>query len=342
MVRVLLVCLFVGVVGWAATLKGTITDPSGASAPDALVQLRGPGGEYRAKTDAAGQYTINGVQDGKYLVRVIAKGFSVNQKQDVEINGAMTYDAQLTIEAETQVVNVEAEANHVTTDPGQNGGALVLGQRELAALSDDPDELEQQLQAMAGPAGGPSGGQIYVDGFTGGNLPPKSSIREVRINSNPFSPEYDRPGFGRIEILTKPGTDAIRGQAFFQLNDEQLNSRLLAQSDRPPYQQKLTGRRRSSSGRASSRRRSGWSGRHVRRFEREEVQSDTQRVGAKYSEPPELCGSERGSVVNVFRRTPESRGVWAVWREFDVQPEDRCAVEISVLSGRLLTCAVLC
>ncbi len=133
------------------------------------------------------------------------------------------------------MITVQEEINEVTTDPTSNGGAIVLHDKELQALSDDPDELSEQLQAMAGPSNGPNGGQIYIDGFTGGNLPPKSSIREVRINSNPFSPEYDRPGFGRIEILTKPGTDYIRGQAFFQYSDGLLNSRspLLAQSDTP-------------------------------------------------------------------------------------------------------------
>ena len=39
---------------------------------------------------------------------------------------------------------------------------------------------------------GPNGGQIYIDGFTGGRLPPKESIREIRINRNPFSAAYDR------------------------------------------------------------------------------------------------------------------------------------------------------
>ena len=63
-----------------------------------------------------------------------------------------------------------------------------------------------------GPAAGPNGGQIYIDGFTGGQLPPKSSIREIRINQNPFSAEYDRLGYGRIEIFTKPGTDKIHGE----------------------------------------------------------------------------------------------------------------------------------
>ena len=147
----------------------------------------------------------------------------------------MVLDAQLTIQADTQVLNVDDEANSVSADPTSNGSALVLREKELAALSDDPDELSQQLQAMAGPGAGPNGGQIYIDGFTGGNLPNKSSIREVRINSNPFSPEYERPGFGRIEILTKPGTDTLHGQAFGQFNNEMLNSRspLLTTSTRP-------------------------------------------------------------------------------------------------------------
>src|SRR5436190_706655 len=81
--------------------------------------------------------------------------------------------------------------------------AKVLKEKDLEALTDDPDELEAALQALAGPSSGPNGGQIYIDGFTGGRLPPKEAIREIRINQNPFSAEYDRLGFGRIEILTK-------------------------------------------------------------------------------------------------------------------------------------------
>lgn len=224
----------------AASLHGTITDPSGALVPQALIQLRGPGGEHRATTDESGKYSFSTLPMGKYNVRVIAKGFTVGERRDLEVSGAAAFDYQLTIEETSQVVNVEDEANRVSvnTDPNSNGGQLVLRQKELEALSDDPDELAQQLQAMAGPGAGPEGGQIYIDGFTGSNLPPKSAIREVRINSNPFSPEYDRPGFGRIEIFTKPGTNDFHGQVFFQFNDQYLNTRspLYTQSSSlPPY-----------------------------------------------------------------------------------------------------------
>src|SRR5580700_739257 len=226
-----------------ASLRGTVTDPSGALVPGALVQLRGPGPEVRATSDDKGQYSFASLPPGKYTVRVIAQGFTVGTKQGLDITSPQTLDVQLTIEAESQVVNVEETAGQVSTDPGSNGDALVLHAKELEALSDDPDELAQQLQAMAGPAAGPNGGQIYIDGFTGGQLPPKSSIREIRINSNPYAPEYDMVGFGRIEILTKPGTDTFHGQLFGQYNNEDFNSRsaLFTGASLPPYKQLFEG-----------------------------------------------------------------------------------------------------
>ena len=63
------------------------------------------------------------LKPGSYRVRVIAKGFTVSQRENVRIEGSVSLDVQLTIEAEKQVVNVESEANNVSTDPTQNGGA---------------------------------------------------------------------------------------------------------------------------------------------------------------------------------------------------------------------------
>src|ERR1019366_3660096 len=82
--------------------------------------------------------------------------------------------------------------------------------------------------------------QFFVDGFSGGQLPPKSSIREIRINSNPFSSEFDRPGFGRIEILTKPGTDNFHGQAFINYGNKVFDSRNpFLTTAQPAYNSKL-------------------------------------------------------------------------------------------------------
>jgi len=97
------------------------------------------------------------------------------------------------IQIEQQQVQVEAEAPTVDTSPDQNANAIVSRQR-FDALSDDPDELESQLQALAGPAAGPNGGEIYIDGFTGGQI--RRSPRSVRSgsNQNPFSADFDSLG----------------------------------------------------------------------------------------------------------------------------------------------------
>ncbi len=92
---------------------------------------------------------------------------------------------------ERQEVTVQADVGPVVgTDPSQNASTMVLKDEALDALSDDPDDLQADLAALAGPAVGPNGGQIYVDGFSGGDatLPDKDAIREIRVNQNPFSP----------------------------------------------------------------------------------------------------------------------------------------------------------
>jgi hypothetical protein len=241
-----LVCLVAGAFAQAtAGLHGIITDPSGGRVPGALIQLRGPGPEQRATTNGAGEYSFASLRPGKYRVRAIAKGFSVAERRDFEINGRAELNLELAIEGQSVVVDVEEGASRgaVSVDPTANASAIILGPKQLEALSDDPDELQRQLQIMAGPGAGPSGGQIYIDGFSNGQIPPKSSIREVRINSNPFTPEYDKPGMGRIEIFTKPGSDAFHGTLVGQYNKEALNSRspLLTQSKRPQYKQELGG-----------------------------------------------------------------------------------------------------
>ena len=186
-------------------LQGTVTDPSGAAVPGAVVEVRGPGGEHRAATNSSGQYTYSG-RWRRAAIRFESRRrvFALSSKE-IAIEAPVVFDAQLVIQTETQVVNVEDQSGGVSAEAESNGGALVLGARELAVLSDDPDELALQLQTLAGPAPGPDGGQMFVDGFSGGSLPPKSAIREIRINSNPFSPEYDHPGFARIDVFTKPG-----------------------------------------------------------------------------------------------------------------------------------------
>jgi carboxypeptidase family protein len=220
------------------SLRGQVTDQSGGVIPAITVTLAGPGGASQtAQTDDQGRYVFHQLAPGAYTVRIDIKGFAPFVKAGVDVAAGRTQsvNAQLVVAMETQQVNVQGDANRVSVTASSNVSALVIKGKDLEALSDDPDELQDELMALAGPAAGPNGGQIYIDGFSGGQLPPKSEILEIRVNQNPFSAQYDRLGYGRIEITTKPGSQKFHGQAFAFGNASALNSRNPFVGDQPGY-----------------------------------------------------------------------------------------------------------
>lgn len=210
------------------TLTGVVTDPSGAVIAKTSVRLTDArGASYDATTNKEGIYEFKGLVPGKYTLKAVAKGFALLTQEDVEIAAGQVkqLNISLVIQIEEQKVQVSDTTTNVDVNPENNAGTVVMKGKDLEALSDDPDELQSELQALAGPSAGPNGGQMYIDGFTAGELPPKASIREIRINQNPFSSEYDKLGYGRIEILTKPGTDQLHGQFSVMGNTAAFNSR---------------------------------------------------------------------------------------------------------------------
>jgi hypothetical protein len=212
----------------AGSLHGQVTDPSGAVVVGAAVSVTTADGQtQKTVSDKQGNYILHDVAAGSATVSATAPGFSPYQMPNVIIPAgqAQQLDIAFDISVQQEQVTVQSEGTTVDVSPANNASATVLKGADLEALSDDPDELEQDLLALAGPSVGPNGGQIYIDGFSNGTLPPKSSIREVRINQNPFSSEYDRPGFGRVEVFTKPGSDKWHGQALFNENNSVFNSR---------------------------------------------------------------------------------------------------------------------
>jgi hypothetical protein len=209
-------------------LRGTVTDPSGAAIGGATVimtPMATSAAPITTKTDGVGAYEFKTLPTGKYSLTVTASGFSVYKNDNVVVsNEPLRLNVAMAIEVEQQKIQVSDTAPTVDVNPLNNAGAIIISGKELEALPDDPDELLTDLQALAGPSAGPNGGQLYIDGFTAGQLPPKESIREIRINQNPFSAEYDKLGYGRIEIFTKPGTDKFHGQFLANGNDSAFNS----------------------------------------------------------------------------------------------------------------------
>ncbi|MGB0052050.1 MAG: carboxypeptidase regulatory-like domain-containing protein, partial [Terracidiphilus sp.] len=197
-----------------ATLHGQVQDPSGAVVPGAAVSLTQTGqSPQQTKSGADGRYVFRSLAPGSYEITATAKGFAALSIPDVALTAGQTKELNLPLQiaVEQQEVLVTGENHGVSISPDQNASSMVIKGGDLDALSDDPTELQNELQALAGPAAGPNGGQIYIDGFEGGQIPPKSSILEIRVNQNPFSAEYDRIGYGRIEIITKPGSQKFQG-----------------------------------------------------------------------------------------------------------------------------------
>jgi hypothetical protein len=222
------------------SLRGQVTDQSGAVVPSIPVTLIAPDGAVREAIteESEGRYVFRVLPAGTYTLRVGVKGFAEIEKPGVVIvrGQPQVLNLQLTVVMEQQEVTVkEEEAPSVSLSSANNASAVTLQGADLEALSDDPTDLEADLQALAGPSAGPSGGAMFVNGFSGGNLPAKESIREIRINQNPFSPEYDTLGYGRIEIFTKPGTEKYHGTFDYNIGDQVWNSRNPYSTQKAPF-----------------------------------------------------------------------------------------------------------
>lgn len=237
-------CLSVAVLAQTGkgTLSGQVTDPSGAAIPAATVTLTGPKHSTQAtQTDEQGRYAFHNLAPGAYTVEISIQGFSPFEKSGLQVapNHQQVVNAQLAVTMEKQQVTVESEGEQLSVSPENNVGSVVLKGEALKSLSDDPDELQSELEQLAGPAAGPNGGEIYIDGFSGGDLPPKEAILEVRVNQNPFSAQYERLGYGRIDITTKPGYQKYHGDVFSFGNDSAFNSRNPFVTSTPGYHSQM-------------------------------------------------------------------------------------------------------
>jgi hypothetical protein len=237
----------VAVAQTTGSVAGQVLDPSAALVPDAILTLGRGGHVLSTQSGSDGTFAFKAVAPGSYTLTVNAGGFATFSKANILIHSEQVLDLKipLKIAVEEQKVAVYGQNSGVSVNPEENGSAMVITGADLDALSDDPTELASQLQALAGPSTGPNGGQIYVDGFTGGQLPPKSSIREIRINQNPFSAEFDQLGYGRIEILTKAGAGKLSGYLRINSGDSALDTANPLISQKPTYH---TGRGRAASG----------------------------------------------------------------------------------------------
>jgi len=305
-------------------LRGIVVDPSGAIILGAEVVLRdAEGQEQRHVTDASGEFRFGPLTPGTYSLRVTAEGFAPYEELALVVepgpggttrvkSGETVLPHPLTITLEiliTERMEVTDEAR-VSVEPDTNLSAIVIRGEDLEALPEDPEELLQVLRDMAGPSVGAGDVQVFVDGFReGGRIPPRSAIREIRINSNPFSAEFREPGRGRIEILTRPGTESFRVNGFFDFNDEALNARNAFAPVRAPLQVRRYG------GFVSGpilRRRSSF----FAELQRREM-DENETVRATILDPVTLQPTPLAAVIETPQRGTEFslRSEWQLWKD---------------------------
>lgn len=202
-------------------MSGTVVDATGAVIPGALVHLDPAPvpGDQEHRTDSTGDFLIS-APPGRYIVTVEASGFGrfTSGPLTLKPNARIQLPIHLEIASLRQQLDVVEEEG--AGEAAGRAGALTLEGDSLKVLANDPALLQQQLTALAG--GMPS---ILIDGFSNGRLPPKSTIRSIRLNSNAYSSYYADYASSRVEISTKPGTDQLHGALDLSGTDQPLDAR---------------------------------------------------------------------------------------------------------------------
>ncbi|HMY76439.1 MAG TPA: carboxypeptidase regulatory-like domain-containing protein, partial [Blastocatellia bacterium] len=213
----LMLTLVLSVSAWAqnSTIRGQVVDELGAVIPNAEITLTSADGkERKAKSNVTGDFSIPNVPPGMYTLTSTYQGFQPFLAKELKTPLDKPLTVTMLVAAVNVVTEVSSNSTAVSTEPDQNMSATVLTEDFIKNLPDNEDDLREFLNSLVGPTaagGNGQGADIIVDGFTGGRLPPKEAIMQIRVNQNPFSAEFANPGFNRVEIITKPGNDSWRG-----------------------------------------------------------------------------------------------------------------------------------
>src|SRR3989475_5481148 len=212
--------------GQSAKIKGRVMDSTGSVMPGVQIKLYQDDRLVREGTSTGtGEFELP-ADPGDYKLEIAAPDFDTYTEVVKVTAGTGPLSITMSLAQIAQNVEVTETRNEISIDPDSSLQATVLGKEFIDTLPDNEDELTQYLQEIAGSRGGAGGNATFViDGFTGGRVPPKDQIQEIRISNNPFSSEFSGIGYGRTEIITKAGTGDYHGSMNFDFRDESLNAR---------------------------------------------------------------------------------------------------------------------
>jgi len=237
----------------ARSLAGVVLDPSGASIAGAQVVLRTTeaSAALETKTDATGAFRFDNVRTGKYDLEVEAEGFRTTHVQaTITARRTSALRVVLPILVQTENVTVATGENVplVSTDTQSNQNTNSIDRNALDRIPVfDQDYITAMSRFLDDNATGTNGVTLVVNGIeaNGPGVTP-SAVQEVRINNNPYSARFSRPGRARLEIITKGGTSDYHGSLNFLFRDSVFDASNAFAVVKPPerrqyYEGSVTG-----------------------------------------------------------------------------------------------------
>lgn len=235
------------------SITGAVLDPSGAAIPNAQVTLLDAGGRIltRSSTDASGLFRFDGLAVSKYTIDLHADGFR-DARIAAVISGKrvspLRIVLQISVSTETVTVATGINVPLVSTETSENQNNNAIGRDALDRVPVfDQDYITTMSRFLDDNSTGTNGVSLVVNGIeaNGPGVTP-SAVQEVRINNNPYSARFSRPGRARLEIITKGGTKDYHGSLNFMFRDSVFDASNAFAIVKPPerrqyYEGSVTG-----------------------------------------------------------------------------------------------------
>jgi hypothetical protein len=228
----------------SVAITGRVLDPHQAAVLGAQMTLtRTDGSTVQSTTaDSVGAFRFQRVPPGEYEVRIEQQGFKTSvSRVRVGSQSPRPLNVVLSLADVRQEVTIAAETGQVSTNASENLDTVTM---DRSALDDlpifDQDFVGTMSRFLDAGAVGTNGVTLMVDGVEASRASVSASaIQQVKLNTDPYSAEYSRPGRSRIEIITKPGSSEYHGTFNFLFRDSYLNARDPFALTRPPEQRRI-------------------------------------------------------------------------------------------------------
>jgi hypothetical protein len=228
----------------SVALSGVVRDETGAVLPAARVALIDEAGTDVASTttDKAGAFRFD-VAPGTYQLHAQFAGFqtSTTTVRLTPGRAAPSQSIVLRLASVPQEVTVEGGDDVIAARAAANRDAVVLDEETIRSLPVfDRNIVGTLARFLDASALGTSGVTLVVDGMEARKVGVSpSAIQQVKVNQDPYSAEFPRPGRGRIDVITKAGSDAYNGSFDVTFRDADLNARDAFAVTRPPEQRRI-------------------------------------------------------------------------------------------------------